>query len=393
METLENEVVIQETTEQTAAPTPTVSETLQGAFWGDATPQAAQQTETAAVREEPKKEEPQQAAATEWWKGFEYDSEETAKSEIQKLKQVKPAEELKFANDQSKIVFDYLKEGKVKEVKDFLDKQERLQKFTSTEVTDETAAEILKASMQFKYQSQNLTQQEIEYKFNKEYGFPKEPQPKDDDLDGEYEARRAAWQEIVNDIKMSRNIDAKLALPELEKLKAELVLPDISQNNQAASKEPTQEELAAFKKQQESFVEATEKFLNNFNGFSANVKDKDVDYTVSYGTSKEEKDLALNMMKEFASKGFNANELFVKDWVNQDGTLNVNKIIEDKMFLQNRERIIQKVANDAANQRLELYLKDKKNIRIDNSGGKDFGTGLEQKTKSEQLQEAFWGGN
>lgn len=388
-DTLEvKEVVTEEPTQQQQAPD-NVSNMLQDAFWGEPKQEAPQEQ---PKKEELKKEEQQQPpqAGNEWWKSFEYDNEEVAKTEIQKLKQVKPQEEIKFANDDSKKFFDYLKEGKTDDVYDFLQTQKTLSKLLDGDISEGNAADIIKFSIKNKYKE--FSNADVERKFNKQYAIPKEPVYDDvKETEEEYSVRHNEWKEKVSEIKSDMLLDAKIIKPELEKLKTELVLPDIPTNNPAASKEPTQEELEAFKKQQGEFVEATEKFLNNFNGFSVNVKDKDVDYNVSYGTSKEEKDNALTLMKEFAESGFNTNGLFVKEWVNQDGSLNVNRIVEDKMFLQNKEKIIQKVANDAANQRLELYLKEKKVIKIDNSGGKDFGAGVEQKTKSEQLQEAFWG--
>lgn len=396
-DTLEvTEVVTEETTQQQQQ-APTVSETLQGAFWGDAQQpiqQAQEQPKVEAPAATTKETQEEILEPAEWLrKEFQVDSPDTLKQYLQEykaLKESKPSEEIKFANDDSKRFFDYLKEGKTDDVYAFLQTQKTLSKLVNSEVTEDNAADIIKFSLKNKYKEFSDT--DVERKFNKQYGIPKEPVYDDTkETEEEYQVRLGEWKDKVGDIKADMLLDAKIIKPELEKLKAELVLPDIPVNNPAASKEPTQEELAAFKKQQGEFVEATEKFLNSFNGFSVNVKDKDVDYTVSYGTSKEEKDNALTMMKEFAESGFNANGLFVKEWVNQDGSLNVNRIIEDKMFLQNREKIIQKVANDAANQRLELYLKEKKGIRIDNSGGADFGKGLEQKSQSEKLQEAFWG--
>ena len=388
---LENEVV-NETTNETTAPA-NISETLQGVFWGDTPPSNQQQQveqKQDVVEEKKEEQNVEQPQVNEWWKEFEFQDADTAKNEIKRLKEQKPQEEIKFANEDSKKFFDYWKEGKIDDAHEMWAKNKKVEKLISGEVTEANAADILKASLKNKYKE--FSDADVDRKFNKQYAIPKEPVYDElKETEDEFAIRKVEWKERVDEIKADILLDAKIAKPELEKLKSELVLPDISQGKNEVSKEPTQEELEAFKKQQAGFVESTEKFLNSFNGFSATVKDKDVDYTVSYGTSKEEKDLALTMMKEFAETGFNANNLFVKEWVNQDGTLNVNKIIEDKMFLLNKDKVIQKIANDAANQRLELYLKEKKNIRIDNTGGKDFGAGEDQKSQSQKLQEVFWG--
>jgi hypothetical protein len=222
--------------------------------------------------------------------------------------------------------------------------------------------------------------------------LPKEPVFNElKETQDEFDERHAEWKERISNLEMKASIAATMAKPEIEKAKAEIVLPDIQGSNQATQRQPTQEELAAFGKQKESFLQATDQILSSFNGFSANVKNKDVDYAVSYGTSKEEKDFVINAVKEFAESGFDANALFVKEWVNKDGSLNVKQIIEDKMLLTNKEKVLQKIANDAAEQRLEIYLKEKKNIVINTGGGQNFGAGEQNKTESEKLQEVFWG--
>jgi len=368
-----------------------ISTQLQDAIWGDKPITAPTTITTETKVEEVKKEEPKVEVPQEWYKEFEWQDETTAKSEIKKLRETKPQEELKFANDDSKKFFDYLKEGKEDDVYSYLSQKKTIEKLLSGEVDDKNAADIIKFSLKNKFSE--FTDVDVERKFNRQFGLPKEPSIKIDELDEEFKVRHDEWKEKVSEIKADMLLEAKTIKPDLTKLKSELVLPDIQKNNPEVKREPTQEEIAAFTKQKEGFLQATNLFLNEFNGFSTQVKDKDVDYNVSYGASQEEKVLASQIAKEFAESGFDANAIFVKDWLNPDGTLNVQRVIEDKILLATKDKVFHKIANDAANQRLELYLKDKKNIRIDGGGGQDFGANQQNKNESEKLQEQFWGTN
>ncbi len=383
------ETQVQETATETAQSD--YSTKMLDAIWGDAPMPAPVQTTTETKVEEVKTEDTKVEApqVSEWYKSLGWENEEAAKTEIQKLKETKPQEEVKFANDDSRKAYEYLKEGKEDDLYSFLAKKKTIEKLLGSDVTDSNAADIIKFSLKNKFSE--FTDADVERKFNRTFGIPKEPSMRVDELEDEFKARHDEWKEKVDEIKADMLLEAKTIKPDLAKLKSELVLPDIQKNNSEVKREPTQEEIAAFTKQKESFLQATEGFLKGFNGFSTQVKDKDVDYNVSYGASQEEKVLASQIAKEFAESGFDANAIFVKDWLNQDGTLNVQRVIEDKILLATKDKVFQKIANDAANQRLELYLKDKKNIRIDGGGGKDFGATEQKKDISTKLQEDFWG--
>lgn len=381
-----------EAAENKGAAADTTSDILQKAMWGETLPTTPQtiQEEKKEVAEE-KKEEVKQDDATpssEWWKGYGWDNEENAKAEIEKLKQVKPQEEIKFANEQSKQFYDYWKEGKLDEMHEMWSKNKQLEKLTSGEVTEQNAADILKASIKNKYKEFSDT--DVERKFNKQYSIPKEPVIKEDELDDEFKARHDEWKERVDEIKSDILMDAKIAKPELEKLKAELVLPNINDSGAGQSKQLSQEELAAFEKDKTSFIESSEKMINDFSGFSAQVKDKDVDYSVSYSPSKEEKVAIAGKFKEFAESGFDANALFAQRWVNEDKTLNVGLMVKDYLRIFSDDKADQKLVNEAANQRLEIYLKDKKQINI-NETKQNSQVPLNNKTESQRLQEQFWG--
>lgn len=322
---------------------------------------------------------------------FGWDSVDAGKAEIlelRKLKETKP-EEIKFADEQSKQIHELIREGKTKEVRKFLETQERLESLVSAEVNKDTADDIIKMGMQLKYK--DLTPKEIEYKFNKQFAIPREPVQTELETDDEFSDRKAAWKEQMSDIEMSKTIEAKLLKPELEKAKIEIVLPNISsKEGQPSKKEPTQEELDAFSKAKDSFLQLAETSIKDFNGFSVSVKDKDVDYTVSYTPSQEERTVVSDKVKEFAESGFDANSILAERWVNKEGSINVEQMVKDLSRIYSDEKASQKLVNDAASKRLEVYLKEKKRITVGSTSQGNFAPEQNGKTEMQNVQEFFW---
>lgn len=145
------------------------------------------------------------------------------------------------------------------------------------------------------------------------------------------------------------------------------------------------------KKNQESFLLSAEKTVNEFNGFSLQVKDKDVDYTVSYSPSQEERTFVNSKIKDFAESGFNANAILADRWVSEDGkSVNIDTMVKDLSRIYGDDKISQKLVVDAANKRLETYLKDKKQISV--NGQQEQGTFSPTNNQSEMdkvREEAF----
>jgi len=377
-------------------------QTLQSAIWDDTTaaPAVEQQQQQEPAKTEPKKEDPKQEEtvfdeADYIKKTFEVDSVDALKAEreeLKKLRETKP--ELKFENELSDKLFKAIQAGKTKEVTQILMQQERLETLTTAEVTKDNAAEIIKMGMQLKNPS--LTQKEVDFQFEQEYSLPREPkQPtqRGTETDEEFEERTSEWKEAhddwkrrVDNLDMRINIAAKMAKPELETAKSKIVFPELEQTQKQP--EPTQEDLDRFKKQQAEFIQSSETTLKSFTGFTAQVKDKDVDYSVVYAPSEEEKQVVGKVMNQFAQDGFNANAIFAERWVNEDGTLNVNQLTKDVLRIYTSDKADAKIANDAAGKRLELYLKDKKNINVNGSGSGTFNPSTQ--TESEKLAEQFW---
>jgi len=353
----------------------------------------AQTEQVKSVSQETKKDEEEILDPKDWLKR-ELDVDDIAilKAEREEYKALKSKtqDELKFEDEQSKQIHELLRTGKKKEVLEFLATQEKLEALVSAEVNEDTAGEIIKLGLKLKHK--DLTDKEIEYKYNKQYSLPKEPVKGELDDDDEFAEKHAEWKERVDAIKMDKIIEAKTMKPELQKANTELVLPEIQKENQGQKKEPTPKELEDFKKDQETFLQSAQTIVSSFNGFNAQVKDKDVDYTVNYAPSQEEKTLVSGKLKEFTESGFDANSIFVDRWLNEDGkTMNVSQMTEDLSRIFMGKNSDQKLATDSANKRLEAYLKDKKQINVNetNQNGQ-FGLEKDNTNETVKVQEFFW---
>jgi len=345
---------------------------------------------------ETKKEEPQEEIIEpKDWLKREFGVEDAAilKAEREELKKLKetPAQ-YTFANDESKRLAEAIAKGDRKTVLNILETQDKLESLTAAEVNDNTAESIIKLSMQLKgkVNGVELSADEINYKYNKEFGIPREPVKKEDELDEDFDARKTEWQERVNDIKMNRSIEAKLAKPELEKLKTQIVLPDISQSS--AQIPPTQEELDAVKKYDDAFVQSVENSVKTFNGITVAVKNEVVDFPVTFGATEEDKTMLSSLMKDFQKGNYDANGLFANLWVNEDKTLKTDQMIEDYYLIKNKKALFSKIANDSANKALEAYIKEKKKINVNETSNP--GTAVltkEDKTEMDLVRDQIFG--
>jgi hypothetical protein len=294
---------------------------------------------------------------------FGWDSEEVALNEIKTLRE-KAEKNFEYKNEDSKKLAEYINEGKIDDLYQFLDTQKRIDRLSKADLSDKNiAAELVKFGLQ--KDNPNLDPNDIEFLFNEKYSLPEKPQQSELETDDEYAQKVSVWQAQVNTMERRLVIEAKMQQPKMAQLKSELVLPKIEQTNQQQQPQTSQEDLDAFKKLQDSFVESAKKTVDGFNGFNVQVKDKDVDYTVSFTPSPEARVTINSKLQQFASAGFDANAILADRWVMEDGkTLNTNQMIKDLSRIYEGENAEKKIALDSKNKALETYLKGKKQVTI-----------------------------
>jgi hypothetical protein len=324
--------------------------------WAEQPVNTVQETKVEEKQPEAKQEEVKQ----EETKVEEVKTEAAPVVEVKEEVKPEPAA-IEFANEDSKRIFELLKEGKESDVLDFLSRKSKIDKLATSEVNASTAEEIIKMGMQSKYA--DLTAEEIDYKFKKQFGIPKEPLQADIEGDEEFAERKAEWQQQVADIERERIIEAKLVKPELDKLKRELVLPNIER--QSVSAEPTAEDIAKAAAFKESFIKSVDTTIGSFDGFKTTVKDEEVEIPLDYNLSAEQKTEVTTLMKELAEKDFNANAIFAQRWVNADNTLNTTQIAKDLSMVLYGEAANQSFSTNASAKRLAEYIKTKTNLKVD----------------------------
>jgi hypothetical protein len=309
---------------------------------------------------------------------FGYDSVEQAEQEFKKLKE-QPSFE--FKDDVSKSLFDAIKEGKADDVYEILNQQKRLEKLTSSELTPDLAAEIVKTNIKNKYK--DLSADDVELLFYDQHFVPLKPEQGYDESDEDYAGKVKTWQSQVDYAERKLMIEAKVIRPELEKLKSEIKLPDIY--NEAGREAESQEEFEIMQQARSIYEKTLDSDFQSFSGFNVSVKDEDVEIPISFNVAEDERLAMKNDLMDFDSDSYLENRWFFKD-----GKPNIPQIMADKYLLENREKIFSKIANEAASQRVLAHIKRNGNININQSptpqGAKPDLNG----TEAERLRMAEW---
>jgi len=345
-----------------------------------------QQTAQPAPQEEAKpQEQPAAASGTTFdpnkfvKERFGYDSVEQAEEEFKKFKE-KPSD-FEFKDNVSKTLFDAIKEGKADDVYDILNQQKRLEKLTTSELTSDLAAEIVKTNISNKYK--NLSPDEVDLLYYDQFFVPLKPEQGYEESDEDYTLKVKQWQSQSDYIEKKLMIEAKVIRPELEKLKSEIKLPDIY--NEAEYEAQSQAEFEVMQQARSIYENTLNSDFQSFNGFNVSVKDEDVEIPITFNVGEDERLVMKNDLADFDSDSY-----FENRWFSEDGKPKVQQIMADKYLLENREKIFSKIANEAASQRLLAHLKKSGNININQTptpqGAKPDLNGVE----AERLRMAEW---
>lgn len=282
---------------------------------------------------------------------FGYEKPEDAVAEIEQLRaykaQTPTVEPIKFENEFSEQLFKAIQSGRVKEVNHLLAQQERLDSLTTNEVTKDSAADIIKLGMQLEFKT--LTAAEIDYKYNKSFGLPKEPVLDENDEDSVIAHNE--WKDKVADIEMGKMIEAKMALPKLEAAKSQIKFPDIPasvdegyiQYKKMLEEQPAidAEVSAAYKSFTPKSIETKIPFTDETNkiGFEFQYEPDSETFARSVGMA-----LDINNFFDFFKKS--------------DGTPDRQGFLDAIHFATNKERIILEAIKQAKNATLKSQLVD-----------------------------------
>lgn len=284
---------------------------------------------------------------------FGFESIEQAEEEFKRFRE--PKEEFKFQDDMSKTLFDAIREGKTDDIYEILNQQKKLDKLISNELTPDLAVDIIKTNIQNKYK--DLTSDEVDLLFYDQYFVPSKPEQAYDDSDEDYATKVKTWQSQVDYLDKKMMIEAKVIRPELTKLKSELKLPDIY--GEAQQEAESREEVEKMQQARSIYEKTLDSDFQSFSGFTVSVKDEDVEIPISFNVAEEERLAMKNTLADFDSDSY-----FGERWFAEDGKPKVQQMMADKYLLENYNKILQKVANEAASQRMLAHLKKTGNINI-----------------------------
>lgn len=296
------------------------------------------------------------------------------------------AQELTFANEESKIAFENLKSGNVDEVLRVYNEQRRLANLENMSERD-----ALKVMLEYKNPS--FTQEDIEEEVATRYAAEKPEAPEEDDyIDDEafekaqkqYQKDLVKYEKDQKKLERQLKLDAQNAKEYLSSLKKDIILPDINPVHQSGpSEEDLQAQREAAQAERQSYLDSLKKTSAEFKEIPFEVSDEGVNFKGVFHI--DENDRAL-LAKDLAEKNV-IDDLIVSRYVKEDG-YNTRQLMEDIYFLNNKEKIIQAAIKQAIAQTDLDNIKKLKNIDLEQRSSTI--TGPSQEAQQRELVKAFF---
>lgn len=236
-------------------------------------------------------------------------------------------------DENSKVIYDYIREGKLKELNDFLSVQTQ---DYSSKSQDQLVAEFLKA------QNPEWTTEDIEDEMSSTYGLGL-----DEDLLTDQE-RRAYGRKL--------KADAKEALQFFESKKSEIKLPNLNpvSNEPVIDQEALQAQADEAYKLWESSVSES---MKDFNKISIALRENEqFDFAVG-------EDVSNSLIEDMKMLGKDVS-VFFKPYISEDGKVNARKLAEDMTFLRNKEAIVRSAVTQQVAKAQDDWLKGIKNTQM-----------------------------
>lgn len=282
---------------------------------------------------------------------YGYNTPEDAIKEIEELRGFKSAPvttaDIEFENELSEKLFKAIQGGKTKEVSQILYEQERLNSVLEKEVSKDTAADIIKTGMQVKYK--NLTPQQIDYRFNKQFYIPKAPVQSPDELDEDFTARKQDWQQKVSDVEMDMIIEANLIKPELENAKSKIVLPELEQT--------VDEKYLQWQKSLEDQPKLDAEIISAYKAFNS----KSIETKIPFNdeTNKVKFDFQYEPDTESFNKAVDvASDItkLVAAFTTSDGKPDRQGFLSAMYFALNKDKVLKEAMNQTKNATIKSFL-------------------------------------
>lgn len=297
--------------------------------------------------------------------------------EILHLTEQSNQQEINFANDISKKVFEYLKEGKVDEFVNIYQEQKKLGSLDSMSADD-----VLKLKM--KHENPELSDEEIEEEFNYKYGLT-EPDI-DEDLDSPEEIAKEKKRFEREKINMERlkKKDLKEAKEFLNGKKSEIVLPDIKQSSTPEAKVNNEAEEAEIKQYRDKYLSTINTTLDDIVGFENKYKDSELEFTTTYVLDGSDKQALKQKLENFTLQDY-----FVPRYIDEQGNFDTESIAHDLYVLDNLDKIIEAHVSQAVNNAKSMFVKNLKNANFQESVSRRLPD--EQQVSQDEMVNFFFG--
>ena len=298
--------------------------------------------------------------------------------EILKLTEQQVAPEINFANETSKKVFEYLKEGKVDEFMSVYQQQKLLE---SVDKLD--ADNVLK--LKIKYENPELTQEEINEEFESLYGV--EQPDIDEDLDdaADIEKAKKKFEREKSAMERLKKKDLREAKDFLQEKKQEIVLPDI-QTSKTQQQEAQGQEVdeVAIKEYRDKYLNSIPNTIDEIVGFESKYKDSELEFNTTYVIDANEKQALKDKMENFTLQDY-----FVPRYINEQGNFDTESIAHDLYVLENFDKIVEAHVSQAVNQAKSMFVKGLKNANFQESVSRSLPD--EQKATQDEMINYFFG--
>lgn len=244
--------------------------------------------------------------------------------------------DLNFENESTKQFFDYVKEGKVEDLEQFLLTRKALR---SAEGASD--ADVVKLVMQI--QDPEIDRDDVEDDFNEKFKKPVEPIEDDFDSDSEYTKALSDFNKNTRKYERSLKKEAEAARVFIKTNLEELKLPDLPKA-EIKPEVNIEEDVNKIKTEISSSVSES---LKNINDVVISIDNKDVVFSHKYTFSEAEKQEAMKAAEDYFT--------FFDNRYAKDGKYDGNQLSRDILRLQNEDKIMQAAISDAiAKERLNI---------------------------------------
>jgi hypothetical protein len=298
--------------------------------------------------------------------------------EILQLADKPVSQEINFANETSKKVFEYLKEGKVDEFMNVYQQQKQLENVDKLDSDN-----VLK--LKLKFENPDLTDAELQDEFDSRYGV--EQPDIDEDLDdpADIEKAKKRYEREVSAMERLKKKDLKEAKSFLQEKKQEIVLPDI-QSSKTQQQEAQGQEVdeVAIKEYRDKYLNSIPKTIDEIVGFESKYKDSELEFNTTYVIDANEKQALKDKMENFTLQDY-----FVPRYINEEGNFDTESIAHDLYVLENFDKIVEAHVSQAVNQAKAMFVKGLKNANFQESVSRSLPD--EQKAKQDEMVNFFFG--